>query len=70
MNKTINQSINLHCHLQECSQPMRAYETLLLLSIDTHYRNDKWDYTKEKLWRERLFHEYHYAGQNYHGSEV
>ena len=26
---TINQSINLYCHLQKCSQPMRAYETLL-----------------------------------------
>ena len=24
----INQSINLYCHLQERSQPMRAYETL------------------------------------------
>ena len=23
-----NQSINLYCHLQKCSQPMRAYETL------------------------------------------
>ena len=27
-NQSINQSINLYCHLQEYSWPMRAYETL------------------------------------------
>ena len=29
INQSINQSINLYCHLQECSQPMSAYDTLI-----------------------------------------